>query len=133
MDGLFNLANAVDQRWTGIYLRVLAAILIYGASVHVGNMLGLTGTAWGDTPVLWRVMDVVLLVFNAVVAVGLWLKRPWAVVSFVVGIVLLQIVPYTLFRQHFMRAPEDAGALTGLVGTLLLLLGILVVLLVAKK
>ena len=128
-----NLADAVAQRWTGIYLRLLAGILVYGASVHIWNILGLTGAAWGDTPNHWRVMDVVLLIFNVVVAVGLWIKKPWAVVAFVGGILLLQIVPYTVFRHEFVQTPEQAKTLTGLVGTLLLLLAILVALLLAKK
>ena len=59
-----------------MYVRLLAVVLLYGAAVHVGNMLGLTGTPWLQTPRLHRAMDVVLLVFDLVVAAGLWMKRP---------------------------------------------------------
>ena len=85
------------------------------------------------TPLLWRVMDVVLLVFNGVVAVGLWRRDQWAVVALVVGVVLLQLVPYTLLREHFAQTPEDASTLSGLVGTLTLLLVVLGVLLAVRK
>ncbi len=54
------LVDAVTRPWTSIYLRVLAAIFAYGGLVHIGNMLGLPGTPWTQTPVLWRIMDVVL-------------------------------------------------------------------------
>ena len=124
------IAEALAQPLMGIYVRVLAVVLLYGAAMHVGNMLGLSGTPWSQTPRLFRAMDVVLLVFDLVVAAGLWIRKPWAVVAFVCGLVLLQILPYTLFRQHFVRSPEDVRTLNGLLGTelvLLLMLGVLLV------
>ncbi|NEP16351.1 MAG: hypothetical protein F6J97_05525 [Leptolyngbya sp. SIO4C1] len=127
------LTNAVAQPWTGLYLRFLAVVLAYGAAMHVGNILGWSGKPWLTTPLLWRVMDVVLLLFNAIAAVGLWYRQAWAVAAFVVGLVALQIVPYTVFRQQFIEAPEQAQVLNGLVGTELALLLVLGLLLVAKK
>lgn len=127
------LNEALSNTWTGVYVRALAVILLYGAAMHVGNMLGLTGRPWIETPLLHRVMDVVLLSFNIVVAAGLWLRKPWGVVAFVVGILLLQIVPYTLFRSHFIQAPEDVKALNGLVVTEILLLALLITTILLKK
>jgi hypothetical protein len=101
--------------------------------VHIGNMLGWAGRPWGETPLLWRVMDVVLLVVNVAVAAGLWMRAAWAVVAFLLGILLLQILPYTLFRQHFIESPDHAIALNALIATLLVLSGALVALLVMKK
>ena len=119
------LSEAVSGKWTGIYLRVIACVLLYGASVHVFNILGLSGRRWASTPGLWRAMDVVLLLFNLVVAFGLWTRAPWAVVALVVGIFALQIIPYTVFRNAFIESPSDAATLNGLVGTELILLAIL--------
>ena len=127
------IAEALTQPWLSIYVRVLAVVLVYGAVMHVGNMLGLTGKPWMQTPLLFRVMDVVLLVFNLAVAVGLWLRHSWAVVAVVAGLVLLQIVPYTVFRRHFIQTPQDAQTLNGLIGTELVLLLILGVLLWLKR
>lgn len=39
---LEKIRDRASQQWTGIYLRILAVILLYGALVHVGNMAGLT-------------------------------------------------------------------------------------------
>ena len=128
-----HLAEALAQPWTGIYVRVVACVLVYGALMHVSNMLGLSGTPWQEQPALWRVMDVVLLVFNVVTAVGLWLRQPWAVVCLVAGLVLLQFVPYTIFREHFVRVPADAATLNGLLGTEALLLAILVALVLLQR
>ena len=134
MSGLFQvLEAAVEARWTGIYLRVLAAVLAYGASVHAGNMLGVGHGPWGEMPVHWRVMDVILLVFNVTVAYGLWMKQPWAVLAFVGGVVLLQIVPYTVFRQHFVQTAGDTQTLNGLIGMHLILLAVLAGLVVSRK
>ena len=127
------LEQAPRHAWTGIYLRVLACVLAYGAVMHVGNMAGWFGVRWADTPMLWRVMDVVLLIFNVVVAIALWLRVPWSVPAFVAGIVFLQLIPYTVFRSHFYETPEQAQALNGLIGTHLVLLSVLAALLVLRK
>ena len=133
MAGWLDLSTAVSQPWTGVYLRVLAVILAYGASVHVGNMLGLGGTPWNETPALWRLMDVVLLLFNVVAAVGLWLRAPWSPVAYLIGVLLLQVVPYTFLRRQFVRSPADAATLDGLLWTHALLVGVLIALLIARK
>ncbi|MEM9163985.1 MAG: hypothetical protein AAGC54_13070 [Cyanobacteria bacterium P01_F01_bin.4] len=127
------LDTAVTLKWTGLYLRIVACILAYGALMHIGNMLGWSGTPWLQTPLHWRIMDGVLLAFNAIAAVGLWRRRPWAIILLIGGIVTLQLIPYTLFRPYFIETPAQAQTLNGLIGTELLLLFALVGLLIAKK
>ncbi len=97
------------------YVGCLVVLLVIGTLVHIGNVLGLSGRPWLETPVLWRAMDVVLLLFNVVVGIGLWAKILWAVISFVGGILLLQIVPYTLFKRHCIETNEHATTLEGMV------------------
>ena len=127
------LEQAPRHTWTGIYLRFLACVLALGAVAHIGNMAGWSGIRWTDTPALWRTMDVVLLLFNVVVGVALWLRQPWSIAAYVAGIVALQLVPYTLFRSHFFQTPEQELALNSLVVTHLILMALLVVLIVARK
>ena len=133
MIDFLDIPAALAQPWTRLYVRILAVVLVFGGTVHVGNMLGMNGIPWNESQLHLRVMDVVLLVFNVVVGLGLWLRRPWAVVAFAAGIVAFQIIPYTLFRQYFMQRPEDAGTLVGLVLTVSLLLGVLLFLILVKK
>ena len=121
---------ALADRWTGIYLRFLALVLFYGALMHVGNIVGWSGRPWLETPLLWRVMDGVLLTFDLIVGVGLWLKQPWSPIALVVGLIALQGIPYTLFRQYFVETPEQAATLNSLLGTEAILLAILLGLLV---
>ncbi len=85
-----NITEALIQPWTRIYVRVLAAVLAYGGLVHMGNMLGLNGLPWTESQLHFRIIDVVLLAFNVVVGLGLWLRQSWAVVAFTVGMVLFQ-------------------------------------------
>ncbi len=127
------LRLALQQPWTSAYTKIIALVLLYGATVHLGNMAGLTGTPWLATPLLWRGMDVVLLIFNATAAVVLWRGLGWSVWLVFGGILLLQFVPYTLLRSHFVLKPEDAQTLNGLLGTEALLLGIFALLLWARK
>jgi hypothetical protein len=91
MEILRAIQESLTRRWTGLYLRALAFALAYGALVHIGNMFGWSGrarleTPLLETPLLWRVMNVVLLMFNVVVGVGLWTRASWAVVVFLIGI-----------------------------------------------
>ena len=125
--------SALQQPWTTIYTKIIAIILIYGATVHISNILGLTGTSWLATPLLWRSMDILLLIFDLITAVALWRGLVWSIWLLFSGILLLQILPYTLWRSHFVLKPEDGQILNGLLGTEILLLSILLLLLWLRK
>ena len=133
MLNLKSLHTALQQPWTAIYTKVLAIVLLYGATVHIGNIAGLTGIPWISTPLLWRGLDIALLIFDVVSALALWQGLMWSVLWVFSGIILLQFVPYTLFRSQFILKPEDAQTLNGLLGTEALLLGIFALLLWLKK
>lgn len=68
---------------------MMALVLLDGATVHVGNMAGLTGTPWMSTPLLWCGMDVTLLLFDVTAAIALWRGLAWSVWFMFGGIVLL--------------------------------------------
>ena len=65
--------------------------------------------------------------------IALWRGLVWSIWLLFSGILLLQILPYTLLRKHFIIKPEDAQILNGLLGTEILLLSILILLLWFKK
>ena len=127
------LISALQQPWTAIYSKIIAIALLYGASVHIGNILGLTGTPWLSTPLLWRSMDIMLLIFDLITAIALWQGLTCSVWLLFSGIFLLQVMPYTLLRSHFLLKPEDGQILNSLLGTEVLLLSIFVLLLYFKK
>ncbi len=127
------LLSALQQPWTAIYTKVIAIALLYGATVHISNMLGLTGTSWLSTPILWRSMDILLLTFDIITAIALWWGLVWSIWLLFSGILLLQIVPYTLFRSQFILKPEDGQVLNSLLGTEILLLSIFIFLLWLRK
>lgn len=124
---------AIEQPGTAIYTKFIALCLLYGATVHLGNILGFTGTPWLVTPLLWRSLDILLLIFNLVTAIALWRGFGWSILLLYGGIILFQILPYTLWRSHFILKPEDGEILNGLLGTEILLLSILSLLLWLKK
>ncbi|MEO0924592.1 MAG: hypothetical protein AAFY63_01825 [Cyanobacteria bacterium J06643_13] len=127
------LLSALQQPWTAIYTKVIAIALLYGATVHIANILGLTGIPWLATPLLWRSLDIILLIFDIVTAIALWRGLAWSIWLLFSGIFLLQILPYTLLRTHFILKPEDTEILNSLLGTEVLLLSILVLLLWFRK
>lgn len=127
------IGSSLRQPWTSIYAKLMAIVFLYGATVHVGNMLGLTGTPWLSTPLLWRIMDVALLGFNIAAAISLWRGFVWSVWLVFGGILLLQFAPYTLLRSRFVLKPEDAQILNGLLGAEAMLLGIFALLIWLRK
>ncbi|MFC1784938.1 hypothetical protein ACFL0J_04845 [Candidatus Neomarinimicrobiota bacterium] len=128
------LKDKVSRKWTGIYLRILSVILGLSALAHIGSTFGFVSNPWGgEITIPMRILDVVLLVFNIVVAIGLWLKKPWAIVALVTEIVLLQIIPFTLFRHHFILSPEHGIMLNKLMASDLIMLSILAILLFRRK
>ena len=133
------LLSALQQPWTAIYTKVIAIALLYGATVHVGNILGLTGTPWLATPLLWRSLDMMLSIFDVVTALALWRGMAWSIWLLFSGIFLLQILyPVAIslrhdFVTHFILKPEDTQVLNSLLGTEILLLGVLVLLLWLRK
>ncbi|MEM9218775.1 MAG: hypothetical protein AAGD25_31095 [Cyanobacteria bacterium P01_F01_bin.150] len=91
--------SLLNKPWAARYAKFLSLVLLYGATVHIGNMAGLSGTPWLSTPLLWRGMDVVLLIFDGVGAIALWRGLSWSVWLTFGGIILLQFIPYTLLRS----------------------------------
>ncbi|MEO0647459.1 MAG: hypothetical protein AAFZ17_15085 [Cyanobacteria bacterium J06650_10] len=126
-------SDALTNPWTARYAKLMAIVLAYGATVHIGNIAGLSETPWLSTPMLWRCMDVALLVFDLTAAISLWKGLSWSVGLVFGGIILLQFVPYTLLRSHFILKPEDAQTLNGLMGTEAILLTLFLVLLLTQK
>lgn len=133
IDQNMTFRTALQGPWTNRYAKGLAIVLLYGASVHVGHITGLTGTPWLATPLVWRGLDVLLLGFDLVTAIALWRGWAWSVWLVFGGIALLQFVPYTLLRPQFVLNPEDAQTLNGLLGSEAILLGLFAILLWQKK
>ena len=119
---------ALSKKTTSAYVWLLAYILLFGTHAHISNMLGWSGKPWSESPMLWRILDVVLLAFNLAVAAGLIMRKAIAVIGFIAGIVLLQIVPYTIFRSYFVMRPDDHGILNSLVGAEIILILIMLML-----
>jgi len=100
---------------------IVAAFYAYGALVHILNIASLTGFAWSEAPHKWQVLDVVYLVLDVLVVVGL-LRGAWIGVAAFFLAALSQIALYTLFRhwvlnvpEVFQRSAEDLAYLDGLV------------------
>lgn len=127
------MSPASMSPWVGRYAKLVAIVLLYGAMVHISNIAGFTGTPWLSTPLLWRCMDIALLIFNITAAVALWRELFWSVWFVFGGLVLLQFVPYVFLRSHFILKPDDAQTLNGLLGMETILLAIFFVLLWMKK
>lgn len=129
---LGNLRQTTEYRWLGIYLKILAIIMAYGASVHLSNILGLGGMPWKEMPLTWRVGDIVYGIIDTVTAITLWQKTVWGIFGFL-GAIASQLVIYTVFIDYFAFTSEQRQTIYGLLATEFVLLLVLCLLAIAKK
>ena len=106
---------------TTVVIWIIALFYLYGAAVHALNILGLSGFDWQTAPLKWKVLDIVYLIIDLLVVVGLILSWKAGFVAFYVA-AISQIVLYTIFRDWIVDVPaefsvteEQRGYLTSLV------------------
>ena len=104
-----------------IVIWTVALFYAYGAAVHVMNMFSLSGFDWQTAPLKWQALDVVYLVVDVVVVVGLLMSWKMGYVAFYFA-AISQIVLYTILRGWIIDVPpefavtaEQQSYLTGLV------------------
>lgn len=124
--------KALSSKTTTAYVWLLACLLLFASHVHIANMLGWNGRPWLELPRLWQTMDVLLLGFDLIVAMGLIYRKAWAVVALFTGILILQIIPFTIFCSYFVAGPADGNLLNTLLGTEIVLLLVLLLLIVLQ-
>lgn len=129
---LENLRQTTENSWMAIYLRILAVIFAYGASVHVANLMGWGEMPWSEMPITWRVGDIVYGLLDIVTAIGLWQRTAWGVLCFL-GAIASQFLIYTVFIDYFAFTSEQRQTIYGLLGTELILLLVFFVLFFSKK
>ena len=85
---------------------LLAAAYLYGASVHVANMMGMTGFTWSQAPLKWQGLDVAYLIIDLAVVARLLLLPKFGLAAFTVA-ASSQIILYTLFRTWILDVPVE--------------------------
>lgn len=126
------LGKIGERFWMGVYLRILAIAFVYGAAIHLANILGWGEKPWNQTPLTWRVGDVVYGLVDTITAIGLWQRTAWGIFSFLVAIAS-QFVIYTVFIDRFAFNAEQRQTIYGLIGTEAILVVIFVILAIFKK
>ena len=93
-------------RGATIVIRIVAVFYIYGAAVHVANILGFSGYDWATAPAKWQLLDIVYLMLDVTVVVGL--VRGWKIgfVAFYTA-AISQIVLYTMLRDWILDVPPE--------------------------
>lgn len=124
--------DTAERPWFNRYLKLLALIFAYGASVHVGNMTGLGELPLAQQPLAWRMGDIFFAGLDLAAVVGLWQQKTWGIACYLVG-TATQFLIYTLFIDVFAFTPEDHTTIYGLLGTEALLFTVFLILWLAKK
>ncbi len=89
-----------------IIIRIVALFYLYGAAVHVMNILGLSGFDWSEAPFKWQLLDMIYLVLDIYVVTGFFLDWKSGYLAFYIA-AFSQIVLYTIFRDWIIDVPAD--------------------------
>ena len=126
MDGIDYGAPLLDSRArvklaATVIIWAVALFYLYGAAVHVLNILGLSGFDWRAAPLKWQALDIAYLVIDLVVVTGLILGWKIGFIAFYLA-AISQVILYTIFRDWIIDVPpefslseEQRGHLTSLV------------------
>ena len=126
------LQQKTEPFWMGVYLRVLALIMAYGALIHGANLLGFAGTIEDKIPLSWTIGDVAYALIDTLSAIGLWQRTGWGILCFLSAIAS-QFLIYTVFIDYFAFNLDQRQTIYGLLGTEAILLLVFVLLLIAEK
>ena len=85
---------------------MIALFYVYGALVHMMNILGLTGFQWSKAPLKWQLLDIVYLGLDLLVVVGFFAQWRLSYVAFYLA-ATSQIVLYTALRAWILDVPEE--------------------------
>jgi hypothetical protein len=88
------------------FLRIVAVAFALGALIHVFNIAGITGFDWSAAPAKWQALDIVYLVLDLVVVVGVVTKRAIGWMAFIAASAS-QIVLHTALRPWLLDVPAD--------------------------
>lgn len=84
---------------------IVAAFYAYGALVHILNMLSLTGFVWGEAPAKWQALDIMYLILDMTVVIGLLRGALIGIWAFFCA-AISQIALYTVFRDWVLDVPD---------------------------
>ena len=90
----------------GIYLKILALLYFYGATVHYANLLGFGEIPFRESPLSWQVGDISYGILGTLTFIGLWLKTRWGIIGFFLSAVS-QLILYLGFPQWFAFNSEQ--------------------------
>lgn len=132
MEKLILILRAGERPWTGIYLRILAFAYLTGVIIRFSSMFGLDGTSPEEASMASYVADIVFAQFGAITMVGLWLRKPWGIASFLI-FALSHLVLYWGFPELFIDVDSQEAPFQDLINFHMSSLGIFFMLQIKGK
>ena len=105
---------AFEKDWFYVCVLIIGILYGFGGLVHAGNILGFGEQKWLDSPLSWRLGDIIWGILDLVAIAGILMRSPigiWAVVLAAVS----QIVVYGLFPNTFALTDEHRVTLKWMV------------------
>ncbi|MDX1468675.1 MAG: hypothetical protein R3258_04990 [Acidimicrobiia bacterium] len=97
-----------------VFRRFVAVFYAYGALVHAANLVGLGPPVPGDRVAVFTVLDVIFLVVDSAIVIGLWTGRNWGLVLFFLA-AGSQMVMYVGFDGYFAFDEASRNSITQLI------------------
>ncbi|MFQ5588286.1 MAG: hypothetical protein ACE5F7_05540 [Nitrospiria bacterium] len=123
MEKLKSILNARESPVMGIYLKLLAFVLLGFAGLHFANLLGYGDVSLEKMLPAARLAHILYAQFFAITAVGLWKLTSWGVACFLMG-AISQIILYWGVPEYFTQVIEGQQAFQGIINIHISLLAI---------
>ncbi|MBT4760512.1 MAG: hypothetical protein HOO06_02335 [Bdellovibrionaceae bacterium] len=82
-----------------LYLRILALFYLFGAILHLGDVLNLR-LNFSEMDTVWQTWIVFLLIGDTIATIGLWQYKKYGEIAFVL-IACAQLIAYLKFKSIF--------------------------------
>ena len=82
-----------------IYLRILAALYLIGAILHLLDLMDLR-LQFSQMDSVWKAWIIFLFIADLIAAVGLWKRARWGIGTFLL-VASAQLIAYLGFRRFF--------------------------------
>ncbi len=96
------------------FQRALCLVYAFGASVHLGNLLGFGRYTLAEMPRHFLIADIFYLVMNVVTIVGLWRNSSWGRICLLV-MLGSQLLIYLGFPGAFAVTDAERSQIRGMV------------------
>ncbi len=114
MNKLSAILKSGEAPLMGVYMRILALAYLAGTLFHFSRLFGYGEISWEEMSITLKTSEFFYAQFDAITAVGLWTRRPFGVLCFLVASIS-QLALYWGFPDLFGLSDQSLKIHQGII------------------